>query len=62
MEFLADPNSTFGDSNDQYKLYLFDIQMFTVIEMASAQTITYGSLVVGKETSGVEDTLRALYF
>ena len=58
MEFLADPNSTFGDSNDQYKLYLFDIQMFTVIEMASAQTITYGSLVVGK-TSGARGYIEA---
>ena len=45
--YVADPNTTFGDSDDRYKLNLFDIQMFTILDLASAQTIGLGSLVVG---------------
>ena len=51
LEHVADPNTTFGDSDDRYKMNLFDIQMFTILDLASAQTIGLGSLVVGS-TSG----------
>ena len=44
-------DTTFGNADDRYKLYLFDIQLFTVIRLASDQTIAAGSVLVGK-TSG----------
>ena len=50
-EHANDPNSTFGDADDVYKTVLFDVQMFTILDMNTAQTIAAGSLVVGK-TSG----------
>ena len=56
IEFLNNPDGTFGNADDQYKLHMFDVQMFTVIQMATAQTITTtaadnrGSLIVGKTT------------
>ena len=64
LEFLNNPDGTFGNADDQYKLHMFDVQMFTVIQMASAQTISTtasdnrGSLVVGK-TSGARGYLVA---
>ena len=64
LEFLNNPDGTFGNADDQYKLHMFDVQMFTVIQMASAQTISTtasdnrGSLIVGK-TSGARGYLVA---
>ena len=51
LEHAADPNTTFGDADDRYKFNIFDVQMFTILDLASAQTIGLGSLVVGS-TSG----------
>ena len=47
MEHIADPNNTFGDSDDRYKLNIFDVQMFTILELTTNQTIDAGSLVIG---------------
>ena len=43
--------TTFGDADDQYRIHLFDVQMFTVLRLASTKTIAAGSVVVGA-TSG----------
>ncbi len=52
MEHTSDgDNTTFGDADDTYKMNVFDVQMFTAIEFATAQTIDAGSLLVGT-TSG----------
>ena len=52
MEHTSDgDNTTFGDADDTYKMNVFDVQMFTAIEFATAQTIDAGSLIVGT-TSG----------
>ena len=40
-------NTSFGDADDTYKMNIFDVQMFTAIEFASAQSIDAGSLLVG---------------
>ena len=57
MEHTSDgDNTTFGDADDTYKMNLFDVQMFTVIELATAQTIDLGSLLVGA-TSGARGYL-----
>ena len=50
-EYASDPDATFSNTDDQYQSNLFDINMFTVVEISSAQTINQGSLVVGA-TSG----------
>ena len=50
MEYLSDPDSSYGNADDVYKLYVFDVQMFTVLQLSSNQTITAGSLVVGKSS------------
>ena len=56
LEFLQDPDSNFGDADDKYNMHLFDVQMFTVLHLASAQTISTGAadqrgtLVVGKSS------------
>ena len=53
LEFLQDPDTTFGNTDDKYNLHLFDVQMFTVLQLGSAQTISTGaadnrgSLLVG---------------
>ena len=49
-EYINDPNSTFGDADDRYKLNLFDIQMITVVQIASSKTIAQGSVVTGATT------------
>ncbi|NHK40137.1 hypothetical protein, partial [Thermus thermophilus] len=51
IEHLNDPDNTFGNADDQYKLNVMDVQMFTVLELASAKSIAQGSLVIGG-TSG----------
>ena len=53
LEHFADPNTTFGDADDKYKLNLFDVQMFTILDLASAQTVGLGSVVTGV-TSGAK--------
>jgi hypothetical protein len=47
LEFFADPNNTFGTADDQYKLNVFDVQMFTVLELATTQNISAGSIIKG---------------
>jgi len=48
MEHTTDgDNTTFGDADDTYRMNIFDVQMFTAIEFASAQTIDAGSLLIG---------------
>ena len=51
LEHIGDPDNIFGTADDQYKLNIFDVQMFTILELATAQTIAAGSLVIGA-TSG----------
>ena len=51
LEHREDPDNTFGNTDDKYRVHLFDIQMFTRIQLNTAQSITEGSLVVGS-TSG----------
>ena len=50
LEHIGDPNNAFGDTDDRYKMNIFDIQMFTVLELASAVTIPAGSIVIGKSS------------
>ena len=52
-EFVQDPNSTFGDADDRYKLNLFDIQMITVVQIASSKSVSQGSVLTGM-TSGAK--------
>ena len=57
MEHTSDgDDTTFGNADDTYRMNLFDVQMFTVIELATAQTIDLGSLLVG-QTSGARGYL-----
>ena len=51
IEHVEDPDATFGNADDKYRLHIFDTQMFIRIKMSSAQTIAAGSLIVGG-TSG----------
>ncbi len=55
-EYVTDPNQTFGDADDRYKVNLFDIQMLTVLQIASSKTIQQGSVVQGS-TSGAKGYL-----
>lgn len=50
-------DGTSGNSNDYYRIYVFDIAMFTKIKLASSTTITAGSLIRGK-TSGAKGYIR----
>ena len=50
FEHMADPDTTFGTADDQYKLNIFDVQMFTVMTLSSTETISQGSLLVGANT------------
>ena len=56
IENLSDPDQTFGNADDRYKMNIMDVQMFTVLELASSQTIAAGSIVVGG-TSGARGYL-----
>jgi len=47
FEFIDDPDNVEGNNDDTYKLNIFDIQMITVLQLASAETISQGSIVVG---------------
>ena len=62
FEFFDDPDNTEGNSDDRYKLNLFDVQMITVLQLETAKTISQGSIVVG-QTSGARayiiDTVTA---
>ena len=49
-------DTTFGNADDTYNVNMFDIQMFTILELASAVTISAGSLLVGA-TSGARGYL-----
>ena len=50
MEFYQDADNSFGNTDDQYKLNIFDVQLITVIELASNTTIAQGSIVKGKSS------------
>ena len=50
LENSGDPDNTFGNTDDRYKMNIFDIQMFTVLELATAVTIPAGSIVIGKSS------------
>ena len=50
MEFYQDADNSFGNTDDQYKLNIFDVQLITVIELASNATIAQGSIVKGKSS------------
>ena len=43
MEHNSDPDTTFGNADDRYKLSIFDVQMFTILKLSSAQTVPAGS-------------------
>jgi len=47
MEFYQNPDGTYGTADDEYKINIFDVQLFTVIELASNATISAGSIVKG---------------
>ena len=49
-EFYSDPDGVFGNTDDQYKLNIFDVQLFTVLELDSAVTISAGSVVTGRSS------------
>jgi len=62
FEYVEDPNTTFGDADDKYKLNLFDVQMITVMTLGSAVTITQGSQLVGASSGArayIVDTVTA---
>lgn len=52
-EFVSDPDSTFSNTDDMYMSNLMDINMFTVMKLSAAQTISQGSQIVGL-TSGAK--------
>jgi hypothetical protein len=47
LEFYQNPDNAFGNTDDQYKLNVFDVQMFTVMELSSSVTISAGSIIKG---------------
>ena len=51
IEHVQDPDTTFGNTDDRYRLHIFDVQMFTILKLSSNQTVAAGSVLVGK-TSG----------
>lgn len=52
MEHISNgPNGTYGDADDIYQMNIFDIQMFGILRLSAATTITQGSQIVGG-TSG----------
>ena len=53
LEFFQNPDNTFGTTDDQYKLNLFDIQMITVMELATNQTIAAGSIIKGSSSGAI---------
>ena len=61
MEHTTDgDNTTFGDADDTYRMNIFDVQMFTAIEFASAQTIDAGSLLIGASSGARGYLVNAL--
>ena len=57
MEHNSESDGTYGNADDTYKVSIFDVQMFTILELATAQSIPAGSIIVGG-TSGAEDLLK----
>ena len=52
MEHTSDgDDTTFGNADDTYNVNIFDVQMFNVLELATAVTIQAGSVLIGA-TSG----------
>ena len=41
MEHIGDPDQTFGNADDKYKLNVFDVQMFTTLRLASAKSVIH---------------------
>jgi len=60
LEHTGDPDNVFGSADDQYKLSVFDVQMFTVLELTTAQTIAAGSLVVGVTSNARAHLVNAI--
>ena len=60
LEHVGDPDQVFGNADDQYKLNIFDVQMFSVLELSTAQTIPAGSLVVGATTGARAHLVNAI--
>jgi len=54
LEYSSDTDQNFGNANDRYKANLFDVQMITVLQLASDVNISEGSMIRGV-TSGATD-------
>lgn len=50
FEFFDDPDNVEGNTDDRYKLNIFDVQMITVLQLDTAKTISQGSIVVGQSS------------
>jgi len=62
FEYYDDPDNTQGNSDDRYKMNLFDVQMITVVQLAATETLYQGSIVVGASSGArgyVIDTITA---
>jgi len=62
FEYVENPDNTFGNTDDRYKLNLFDVQMLTVIKLDSAVSITQGSILKGASsgaTAYIVDTVAS---
>ena len=49
-EFIKSPDATFGNTDDQYKLNVFDVQMITQLRLGGTTSLTAGSQVLGKNS------------
>ena len=47
IEYLDDIDNVYNDTNDEYKVSLFDIQLKTVIEIEDSKEIVQGSILIG---------------
>jgi len=51
LEHIDDgADNEYGNADDKYRLNVFDVQMFTILELASSVDISAGSLVVGSSS------------
>ena len=49
-EFIKSPDATFSNTDDQYKLNVFDVQMITQLRLGGTTSLTAGSQVLGKNS------------
>ncbi len=47
LEYSSDTDQNFGNANDRYKANLFDVQMITILQLASQVNINEGSMIRG---------------